>query len=76
MKDGVGDHLSSGVGDEAEPGSSEDVESEVAAALGPFVGLLSKNSPDESDDRVAVWEDADAVGAATDLPVQPLVRVV
>ena len=43
MKDGVGDHLSSGVGDEAEPGSSEDVESEVAAALGPFVGLLSKN---------------------------------
>ena len=76
MKDGVGDHLSSGVGDEAEPGSSEDVEAEVAAPFGPFVGLLGEHGADEADDRVAVREDADAVGAAADLPVEALVRVV
>jgi len=35
-------------------GAGEDVESEVAAALGPFVVLLGEDGADEPDDRGAV----------------------
>ena len=57
-------------------GSGEDVESEVAAAFGPFVVLLGQDGADEPDDRGAVGEDADDVGAAADLAVEAFVGVV
>lgn len=69
-------HLRSGVGDEGEAGLGEDVEAEVAATFGPFVGLLGEHRADEADDGVAVGEDADGVRAAADLPVEALVGVV
>ena len=50
--------------------AGEDFEAEVAAAFGPFVGLLGQDGADEADDRVAVGEDADGVGAAADLAVE------
>ena len=49
------------VGDGLGPG--EDVESEVAAAFGPFVVLFGEDGADEPDDAGAVGEDADDVGA-------------
>ena len=57
-------------------GPGEDVESEVAAAFGPFVVLLGQNGADETDDAGPVGEDADDVGAAADLAVKSLGRVV
>src|SRR5215203_3737931 len=48
----------------------------VTADDGPLVMLFAKNHPDEPDDRGAVREDPDDVGAAADLLVQPLLRVV
>ena len=57
-------------------GSGEDVEPEAAAAFGPFVVLLGQDGADEADDRVPVGEDADHVGAAADLLVEPFVGVV
>src|SRR5918994_7456920 len=54
----------------------EDVEADVAAGLGPFVVLLGEDRADEADQGVAVGEDADDVGAAADLPVEPLVGIV
>ena len=54
-------------------GAGEDVESEVAAAFGPFVVLLGQDGADEADDGGPVGEDPDDVGAAADLPVEPLV---
>ena len=59
-----------------EPGFGEDVEADVAAHLGPFVVLLGQDGADEADQGVAAGEDPDDVGAAADLPVQPLLRVV
>lgn len=76
LEDGLVDHLRSGVGDEAQAALGEDLESEVAAAFGPFVGLFREDRSDESDDRVAVREDADTVGAAADFAVEALVRIV
>ena len=49
---------------------------EVAAAFGQFVVLLGQDGADEADDRVPVGEDADHVGAAADLLVEPFVGVV
>jgi len=57
-------------------GAGEHVESEVAAAFGPFVVLFSQDGADEPDDRAAVGEDADDVGAAADLAVEAFVGVV
>ena len=54
-------------------GAGEDVESEVAAAFGPFVVLFGQDGADEPDDAGPVGEDPDDVGAATDLAVEPLV---
>jgi len=65
--------LVSGVGDPGEPGAGQDLESEVAAPFGPLVVLLGQDRPDEADDRAAVREDPDDVGAAADLPVDALV---
>ena len=53
-------------------GLGEDVESEVAAAFGPFVVLLGEDGADEPDDRAPIGEDADDVGASPDLLVEPL----
>ena len=45
----------------------------MAGALdGPFVVLLHQDRADEADDGVIVREDADDVGAALDLAVEPL----
>ena len=60
----VGDHLAFGVRDHAHAASCEDLEAEVAAAFGPFVGLLGQDAADQADDALAVGEDADTVGAA------------
>ncbi len=57
-------------------GSGEDVEPEVAAAFGPFVVPLGQDGADEAGDRVPVGADADHVGAAADLLVEPVVGVV
>ena len=57
-------------------GSGEDVEAEVAASFGPFVVLFGEDGADESDQGVAVGEDADDVGAAADFAVEPFLGVV
>jgi hypothetical protein len=54
----------------------EDFQSHVAAGFGPFVVLLGQDGADEADDGFAAGEDADDVGAAADLLVQALLRVV
>jgi len=63
-----------GVGDGGEAGAGEDVEAEVAAAFGPLVVLLGQDGADEADQRVAVGEDPDDVGAAADLAVEAFDR--
>ena len=63
-------------GQEGESGLGEDLQAHVAALFGPFVGLFGQDGTDESDDRGPVREDPDDVGAAADLFVQALLRVV
>src|SRR5918998_6010793 len=79
-RDGVGGgHLlavGGGVGDGGEAGAGQDVEAEVAASFGPLVVLLSEDGADQADQGVAVGEDPDDVGAATDLTVQPFAGIV
>jgi hypothetical protein len=48
----------------------------VASLLGPFIGLLSEDRADEADDRGAVGEDPDDVGAAADFLVEAFLWVV
>ena len=50
--------------------AGEDVESEIAAALGPGAVLLCQHGADEPDDAGAVGEDPDHVGAPADLAVE------
>jgi hypothetical protein len=57
-------------------GAGKDVESEVAAAFGPFVVLLGQQGSDEPDDVGSVGEDADHLGTTSDLLVEPLLGVV
>src|SRR5215217_6431562 len=64
------------VGDLGESALGESVEAEVAALLGPFIVLLGKDRADQPDQGGAVGEDALHIGAAADLPVQPLLGVV
>ena len=51
-------------------GFAQDVQAEVAAGLGPFVVLFGQHRSDEADQRGAVGEDADDVGAPPDLLVR------
>jgi hypothetical protein len=51
------------------------VSAEVAATDEPFVVLLDHDAGGEADQRAVVGEDADDVGAAADLAVDPLERV-
>jgi len=46
-----------GGGDDVHAAAGQDVESEVAAAFGPFVCLFRQGGADEADDGVAVGED-------------------
>ena len=52
----------------------EDLEADVAALFGPLVVLLGEHGADGPDQGVAVGEDADDVGAAADLAVEPFLR--
>src|SRR5690606_29535592 len=72
----LGSDLGFGGGDEVDAAAGQEVESEVAAAFGPFVGLLGQHGADEPHDRVTSGEDADGVGAAADLAVESLGGVV
>jgi hypothetical protein len=54
----------------------EDVEADVAAHLGPLVVLFGEDGADETNQRRAVGEDADDVGAAADLAVESYLGVV
>jgi hypothetical protein len=65
--------LGVGVGEDGDAASGQDLESEVAASFGPFVGLFGEDGADQSDDGLAGGEDPDDVGAAADLAVEPLV---
>ena len=65
-----------GTGGQGESAAAQDFQSEVAAAFGPFVGLLGQDGADEADDGIPVGEDPDDVGAAADLAVEPFGGVV
>jgi hypothetical protein len=73
---GFGHLLGGGFGFADAAGFGEGFEAEVAALLGPFVVLFGQDGADEANDAVAVGEDADDVGAAADLSVEALVRVI
>ncbi|GJF32771.1 hypothetical protein KNE206_54710 [Kitasatospora sp. NE20-6] len=62
--------------DHVEAAAAEALGADAAALFGPFVALLGQDGADQADGRAAVGEDPDDVGAATDLLVQPLLRVV
>src|SRR6476659_1859658 len=64
--------------DVGEPGSAllEQLEAEVAPLLGPLVVLLGQDGADEPDNGLAIGKDADDIGAAADLAVEPLVGIV
>ncbi len=44
--------------------------------IGPFVVLFGQYDADQTDQRVAVGEDADDIGAAQDLLIEPLLGIV
>ena len=64
--------------DGGEAGSAllEQLEAEVAALLGPLVVLFGQDGADEADNGLAIGKNADDVGAAADLAVEPFVGVV
>jgi len=55
----------------SESAAVQGVEAEVAAAFDPLVVLFGEDGADEAVQGVAVGEDADDVGAAADLAVEP-----
>ena len=57
--------------DLGEAALGKDVETKVAALFGPFVVLFGQDGADEPDQRGPIGEDADDIGAAADLPVEP-----
>jgi hypothetical protein len=65
-----------GVRGQGDAGAGQDAEAGVAAAFGPFVVLFGQDGADEADQGIAAGEDPDDIGAAADLAVQPLLRVV
>lgn len=54
----------------------EDVEAEVAATLAPLIVLLGRDRTNELDQRTSAGEDADDIGAASDLPSGTFLGVV
>ena len=54
----------------------EEFGAHVAAGDGPLVVLFGEDRADEADDGVAVGEDPDDVGAASEFLVQPFLGVV
>src|SRR3546814_18235704 len=68
--------LGFGVGDDGDAAAGEDLEAEVAAAFGPFVGLLGQDRADESHDGLAGGEDADGVGVSADIALEAFGGVV
>lgn len=69
-------HPGFGGGDDVDAAAGEDLESEVAAAFGPFVGLFGQHRADEADDGGACGEDAYGGGAASDRAVEAFGGVV
>lgn len=63
-----------GGGCEIDAAAGQDVQAEVAAAFGPFIGLLGQDGSYKPDDRAPVREDPDRVGTTADLSVQALGR--
>ncbi len=59
-------------GQNTQAGFGEGLHAHVAAAFDPLIGLLRQHRADEADNGGPVEEDADDVGAAFDLLVQPL----
>lgn len=63
----VGDLLPcGGVGDCGESAAGQDLTSEVAANLSPFINLLGHNCADETNNAGPVGEDPGGIDAATD----------
>lgn len=52
------------------PGAGQNIKSEISTSFGPFVVLLGQNHSDEPDQRIAVREDLDDIGPASDFLVQ------
>lgn len=65
-----------GGGHGVDAAAGEDLQAEVAAPFGSFVGLLCQHRADQAHDRGPVGEDAHGVGAASDLAVEALCGVV
>ena len=63
--------LLEGVVDHGHEAGADDVQAEVAAGDRPLVVLFGQDRPHQADDRGAVGEDADHLGAAADLAVEP-----
>ena len=68
--------LDFGAVNESESAPDEDGEAEIAAPLSPVDDLFSEGRADQADVCVAVGEDGDAVGTATNFATQPLARIV
>ena len=73
---GSGGRLLSGLWFARAAGAGHDVQAEVGRPSAQTPVLFGQDRADESDQGVAVGEDADDVGAAADLLVQPLLGVV
>jgi hypothetical protein len=61
-----------GCRDQSEAALGGDLKAHVTAGFGPFVVLFGEHGADQPDQRGAVGEDADDVGAAADLAVEAL----
>jgi hypothetical protein len=53
-------------------GFAQDVQTEVAPRLGPFVVLFCQDGADEANRGIALGEDVDDIGAPPDLLVESL----
>jgi hypothetical protein len=49
--------------DDGDQAGADDIEAEVAAGDGPFIVLLGQDRADQADDRGAVGEDPNDIGA-------------
>ena len=71
---GVAGHLLEVAAGDVEPGLGEAFGGHVAAGDGPLVVLFGEHGADETDHGLAVGEDPDNIGAATELFVEPFLR--